>query len=106
LRPARRPRRRPSRAGRAELLATVPADDVNGSQVRPEDVGDLAERDITGGVAVQIIESLEMVQIDHHHRQLVAVPRGSIDLLLELGRTAWRLSTPVRWSIVASVRPR
>ena len=60
-------------------------DHVDGPQVGPQDVGDLAEHQVARGVAVRVVESLEVIDVDHHDGQLVAVAGRPRDFLLELG---------------------
>ena len=52
-----------------ELLAAVAADDVGRPQVGPDRLGDAAQDDVAGGVAVRVVDLLEVVDVDERDRQ-------------------------------------
>src|SRR5438132_65957 len=62
--------RRQSRGGRAahehgELLATIPPDDIPRAHHLEHAMGDGTKREIAHGVAVVVVDSLEVIQIEH-----------------------------------------
>ena len=69
-----------------ELLATVAAHEIDRPDVLAERVGDPSQDQVAGGVAVRVVEPLEVVEVDHHDRQLVAEAGRPIDLGLERGQ--------------------
>ena len=63
-----------------ELLAAVAADHVARPQVRAERLGDAAQHDVAGGVAVGVVDGLEVVDVDERDRQRALVAAGALDL--------------------------
>src|SRR6185503_21224102 len=59
-----------------ELFASVAASDIFGADIRLKDVGERLEHGISGGVAVRVIEALEVVGIEHQYsHDLLATAR-------------------------------
>lgn len=58
-----------------ELLTTDAADDAVAATGVTQDVADGDQGPVAGGVAVGVVDPLEVIEIHHHHRQVgVAVP--------------------------------
>ena len=55
-----------------ELLAAVAADQVGRAQVGGERLGDAAQDDVAGRVAVRVVDGLEVVDVDEGDRQRAA----------------------------------
>ena len=51
----------------AELLAAQPADDVGAADGLAEDVGERDEHLVAGAVAVDVVDALEVVDVEHEH---------------------------------------
>ena len=68
-----------------EFLAAVPADQVAGPQVRRDRLGDAAQDDVAGGVAVGVVDGLEVVDIDERDRQRALVARRALDFGEQVG---------------------
>ena len=85
-----------------EFLAAVPADHVGRAQVRGDRLGDAPQHDVADGVAVRVVDRLEMVDVDERHRQRPArsAPARSTSAN-SAASSDWRLATPVSRSIVA-----
>ena len=58
-----------------ELLAAVARQRVEHARVGAQHVGDRAQRPVTGGVAVLVVDALEVIDVDHQHGE-VAVERA------------------------------
>ncbi len=69
-----------------EFLAAVAADHVAGAEVRAERLGDAAQDDVAGGVAVGVVDGLEVVDVDEGDRQRPLVAAGTLDLGEERGQ--------------------
>ncbi len=52
-----------------ELVATVAGHDVVGAHREPETCRDVAQHPVAIGVAVDIVDGLEAVEVDHQHAQ-------------------------------------
>ena len=52
-----------------------------GSNRGPEDVGDLDEQLVAVAVAVDVVDPLEVVEVEHDERDGVVLCRGTHDLL-------------------------
>ena len=52
----------------AELLAAEPADDVVRAHAGPERVGERAEQLVADAVTVHVVDALEVVDVEHEHR--------------------------------------
>ena len=57
----------------AELLAAEAADDVRAAQRAAEKIGEVAKHLVAGPVAVDVVDPLEVVDVEHQHRD--GVPR-------------------------------
>ena len=85
-----------------ELLAAVAADHVARPQVGADRLGDAAQDDVAGRVAVGVVDGLEVVDVDEGDRQRPLVARRRARPRRTARRAArCRLATPVRRSIVA-----
>ena len=73
-----------------EFLASDPADAVAPPCRFAQHVGDFAQHMITGGVAVGVVDVLEMVDVDHHHGERLVGAQRATPGLVELvhGRAA------------------
>ena len=67
-----------------ELVAADPGGDVGRAQALAERGGDAGEQLVAGGVAVEVVDGLEAVEVDHRERGALAVARAALDLALEL----------------------
>ena len=56
-----------------ELVAGEAGDDVGGPHPFAQDLGDLADQVVAGVVAEAVVDRLEAVDVDDHHRALAAV---------------------------------
>ena len=56
-----------------ELVAADAADGVHHAQLPHQALGDLLQHLVAGGVAERVVDVLEAVQVDEHHRGLLAV---------------------------------
>ena len=59
-----------------ELLAPVPGRDIVGPDRLLDDLRDLPQRRITLGMAVLVVEALEVIDVDHQDGDLVPEPLG------------------------------
>ena len=71
-----------------ELVAGEAGDDVGGPHPLAHDRGDVADQVVAGVVAERVVDRLEAVDVDDHHRALAAVAGGEGDVLVELGAEA------------------
>ena len=69
-----------------ELLAAVAADGVRASEVVLDRLGDAAQDDVAGGVAVRVVDRLEVVDVDEGDRQRPLVAVRPLDLGEERGQ--------------------
>jgi hypothetical protein len=67
-----------------ELVTSVADDQIVWTQMRFERADDTDERVITSGVAVRVVDPLEMVYVDIRHGQRLAGPCGSCELARQL----------------------
>ena len=63
-----------------EFLAAVAADHVGRPQVLGDRLGHAAQDDVADGVAVGVVDGLEVVDVDEGDRQRPAVARRALDL--------------------------
>ena len=63
-----------------EFLAAIPADEVARAQVLDDRLGDAAQDDVAGGVAVRVVDGLEVVDVDEGDAQRPLVARCALDL--------------------------
>ncbi len=63
-----------------EFLAAIAADHVARPQVGPDGLGDAAQDDVARGVAVGVVDGLEVVDVDEGDRQRALVASGALDL--------------------------
>ena len=66
-----------------ELLAADPADDVGGADGRAEVVGELRQHLVADGVAEDVVDLLEVVDVDHHDRHVRVLGGGERQLAPE-----------------------
>ena len=66
-----------------ELLAADPADDVGGTDGRPQVVGEIGEHLVADGMAEDVVHLLEVVDVDHHHGDVLVRARGAGQLAPE-----------------------
>ena len=66
-----------------ELLAADPADDVGGADGRPQVVGEVREHLVADRVPVDVVDLLEVVDVDHHHGDVLVRARGVRELAAE-----------------------
>ena len=66
-----------------ELLAADPADDVRRANGRAQDVRDLEQELVADAVPVDVVDLLEVVHVEHHERDRVALRRRANDLLAQ-----------------------
>ena len=69
-----------------ELLAAVAADHVAGPEVRGDRLGDPAQDDVARGVAVGVVDGLEVVDVDEGDRERSLVAGSALDLGEERGQ--------------------
>ena len=67
-----------------ELLTADPADAVTGAHGGEEDLRDLREDEVARRVAVDVVDALEVVEVEHHERDGGLVDRRAHELLAEL----------------------
>ena len=67
----------------AELLAADAADDIRASHGLARETGELHEQLVTGAVAVDVVDALEVVEVEHQHRHRVVRARGARQLRAE-----------------------
>ena len=84
-----------------ELLAAVAADEVGCAQAGRDRLGDAAQDDVADGVAVRVVDGLEVVDVDERDRQRALVARRALDLAYSAPMSDCRLATPVSRSTVA-----
>ena len=63
-----------------EFLAAVAADEVARAKVLGDRLGDPAQDDVAGGVAVGVVDRLEVVDVDEGDAQRALVARRALDL--------------------------
>src|SRR2546421_8605787 len=56
-----------------ELVAAQPCDEIGLAKTTGERPPDCPERPVTHGVTVLVVDALEVVEIDHHQRGLLAI---------------------------------
>ena len=79
----------------AELLAAETADDVGAAHGAAQQVGEVAQHLVAGAVAVDVVDALEVVDVEHQHgdrvahtagaRQLGAQPLVEVAVVVEAG---------------------
>ena len=62
-----------------QFLATVAAGNVRCPQSVEQCLGDPEQHDVAGLVSPLVIEALEMIKVDHHHRQRFFLAQGAMD---------------------------
>ena len=72
-----------ARDDHGELLAADPADDVGRADARAEVIGELRQHVVADGVAEDVVDLLEVVDVDHHHRDVRVLGRGQRQLPAE-----------------------
>ena len=65
--------------------------------------GDLADQVVAGVVAEAVVDLLEAVDVDDHHRALAAVAGAEGDVLVELGAEAAAVEQPGQRVVVGQV---
>ena len=74
---------------REKLLATVASQAVDAPQPLAQQVGQCADDVVAGGVAVVVVDPLEVVDVEHHHTGAVAAAQRAFQfdghLLLDIG---------------------
>ena len=68
-----------------EFLAAVAADQVAGAEVLGDRLGDAAQDDVARGVAVRVVDGLEVVDVDERDAQRPLVAGRALDLGEERG---------------------
>ena len=63
-----------------ELLAAEPADDVRATQRRAQQLGEIGQHLVARAVAVDVVDALEVVDVEHQHRDAVAGAVGARQL--------------------------
>ena len=63
-----------------ELFATVATDRVRCPQVRPQDLRDVAEYDVSGRVAVRVVDALEVIDVRERGTDRPVVASGPLQL--------------------------
>jgi hypothetical protein len=86
-----------------ELVAGEPGDDVGGAHPLPHDRGDQANQVVAGVVTVRIVDGLEAVDVDDHHRALAAVAGAEGDVLVQLGAEATAVEQPRERVVIGDV---
>ncbi len=86
-----------------ELVAGEAGDDVGGAHPLAQDLGDLADQVVAGLVAEPVVDLLEAVDVDDHHRALAAVAGGEGDVTVELGAEAAAVQQPGERVVVGEV---
>ena len=71
-----------------ELVAGEAGDDVGGPHPFTHDPGDLPDQVVAGVVAEAVVDRLEAVDVDDHHRPLAPVAGAEGDVAVELGAEA------------------
>ena len=71
-----------ARQEHGKLLAAVTGRDVAVAHARAEDTGERSQRFVTGRVTIAIVERLEVVDVEHQHRQRL-VPGAVLERLLD-----------------------
>ncbi len=66
-----------------ELLAAVPADGVDRANVVPQDGGHVPQHLVTDGVAVGVVDPLEVIDVEHRDAQRPLVAIRAVDLARE-----------------------
>ena len=65
-----------------ELVATETGHEVAGTHPPSDPIGDLAQHEVAGRVTVRVVDALEAVDVDEHHRALVvAVHQHALEVL-------------------------
>ena len=86
-----------------ELVAGEPGDDVGRPHPFAQDLGDAADQVVAGLVAEPVVDPLQPVDVDHHHRAAAAVAGGEGDVLVELGAEAAPVEQPGQRVVVGEV---
>ena len=86
-----------------ELVAGEAGDDVGGAHPFAHHLGDLADQVVAGVVAERVVDRLEAVDVDDHHRALAAVAGAEGDVLVELGAEAAAVEQPGQRVVVGQV---
>ena len=66
-----------------QLFAAIAARDIARANGADDRGGDLAQDRVAKGVALLVVEALEMVEIDHHDRQRAFAALGEADVAIE-----------------------
>src|SRR6185295_8933096 len=67
-----------------ELLAAVAREAVGGAQATLPRARHLGQQPVAGGMAVGVVERLEVVEVEHRERDRVALALGTLELAREL----------------------
>ena len=86
-----------------ELVAGEAGDDVGGAHPFAHHRGDLADQVVAGVVAERVVDPLEAVDVDDHHRAATAVAGAEGDVLIELGAEAAAVEQPGQRVVVGQV---
>ena len=86
-----------------ELVAGEAGDDVGGPHPLAQDRGDAADQVVAGLVPEAVVDLLEAVDVDDHHRALAAVAGGEGDVAVELGAEAAAVEEPGERVVVGQV---
>ena len=86
-----------------ELVAGEPGDDIGGANPLAHHPGDLADQVVAGVVAERVVDRLEAVDVDDHHRAAAAVASAEGDVLVEFGAKAAPVEQPGQRVVVGQV---
>ena len=67
-----------------ELVAADPGDDVGRAAALLQRGADRGEQPVADRMAVEVVDALELVDVEHRERGVLAVARAALDLALEL----------------------
>ena len=71
------------------------------AEVVADGLGDAAQHDVAGRVAVGVVDRLEVVDVDEGDRERPLIAAARSTSVNSAPRSAWRLETPVSLSVVA-----
>jgi hypothetical protein len=86
-----------------ELVAREAGDNVSPAHPLPQDVRDLADQDIAGMVAEGVVDLLEAVDVDDHHRPLAAIASAERDVLVQLRAKAPPVEQPGQRVVIGEI---
>ncbi len=86
-----------------ELVAGEAGDDVGAAYAFAKRLGDLADQVVAGLVAERVVDRLEPVDVDDHHRALAAVAGAEGDVLVELAAEAAPVEQPGERVVVGQI---